>query len=171
MLSPLALKRRHRAQAWVRPYAIRHGIRTRLQDFRNACLECREIEVPRNNMNPTDSSPSNRNLRDMPAGVLEQAKKDLRRFHQGATSVERELYRDAYRWVTSDDCAWPFSFRNVCELLGFTPEELRRELIGDHSLGMLRYRMRRCGRMVSRLQISFSQLFAAERNRGARYAC
>jgi hypothetical protein len=137
----------------------------------NVRLEKREIEVSRNNMNPTDFYPSNRNFRDIASGVLEQAKKDLRRFHQGATSVERELYRDAYRWVTSDDCAWPFSFLSVCQLLGFAPEELRRELIGDHSLGMLGYRMRRCGRMVSRLQISFSQLFATERNTGARYAC
>jgi len=46
----------------------------------------------------------------MAAGVLEQAKKDLRRFHQGTTGVERELYLDAYRWVTSDDCTWPLSF-------------------------------------------------------------
>jgi len=87
----------------------------------------------------------------MAAGVLEQAKKDLRRFHQGTTGVERELYLDAYRWVTSDDCTWPLSFLNVCELLGFAPKKLRQELIGDHSLGVLRYRMRRCGRMVSRL--------------------
>ena len=107
----------------------------------------------------------------MAAGVLEQAKKDLRHFYQGATGVERELYRDAYRWVTSDDCAWPFSFLNVCEVLGLAATELRQELIDDHSLGILPYRMRRCGRMVSRLQISFSQLFATERNTGARYAC
>ena len=107
----------------------------------------------------------------MAAGVLEQAKKDLRRFHQRSAGVERELYLDAYRWVTSDDCAWSFSFRNVCELLGLLPEQLRQELISDHSLGILSYQMRRCGRAVSRLQISLSQLFAAGRNTGVKYAC
>ena len=107
----------------------------------------------------------------MAAGVLEQAKKDLRRFHQGTAGVERELYLDAYRWVTSDDCASPFSFLNVCQLLGFASMDLRQELIGDHSLGMLRYPMRRCERMVSRLQVSLTQLFATERNTGATHAC
>jgi len=34
----------------------------------------------------------------------------LRRFHGATSAIERELYLDAYRWVFSDDCSWPFSF-------------------------------------------------------------
>jgi len=122
-------------------------------------------------MDTTDLYLSKTGQREMAAGVLKQAKKDLRRFYGGTTGVEHELYLDAYRWVMSDDCAWPFSFVNVCGLMGFTPAHLRQELIGDHSLGIFRYRMRRCGRMVSGLQTSLAKLFADERNPGARYAC
>ena len=122
-------------------------------------------------MNATNFYPSKTSHRELAAGVLKQAKNDLRRFRRGTTGIERELYLDAYRWVMSDDCTWAFSFVNVCDLMGVTPTHLRRELIGDHALGIFRYGMRRGGRMVSRLQASLTQLFANERNAGARYAC
>jgi hypothetical protein len=32
-------------------------------------------------------------------------------------------------WVRSDDCAWPYSFVNVCEALGLAHEPLRRALL------------------------------------------
>ena len=41
--------------------------------------------------------------RELAAGVLKQAEQDLRRFHGAASTIERELYLDAYRWVMSDD--------------------------------------------------------------------
>jgi hypothetical protein len=108
-------------------------------------------------MNPTDFYPSETSHRDMAAGVLKQAEKDLRRFHRGTIGVARELYLDAYRWVRSDDCGWPFSFLNVCEILGVTPANLRQKLIGDQSLGMVRYQMRRCGRIIDRLESSLTR--------------
>src|ERR1700751_5036514 len=94
-------------------------------------------------MNLTDSDPSNASHREMAAGVLKQAENDLRRFHRGTSKVERELYLDAYRWVMSDDCSWPFSFLNVCQLMDLTPEQLRQELIDDQSLGIFRNGLRR----------------------------
>ncbi len=122
-------------------------------------------------MNATDLYPSKTNHQELAAGILQQAKKDLRRFHRGRSGAERELYLDAYQWVMSDDFTWPFSFVNVCQLMDVAPAHLRQELIGDHSLGIFRYRMRRCGRVVSRLQTSLTQLFASGRNPGAEYAC
>ena len=62
-------------------------------------------------------------------GVLIQAKQDLRRFRRSQDGVGRELYRDAYSWVMSNDRAWPYSFLNVCEALGFSAEALREELL------------------------------------------
>ncbi len=121
-------------------------------------------------MNTTDFYLSKTSHREMAASILKQAKDDLRRFSGATSEVERELYLDAYRWVISDDWTWPFSFVNVCELMGMTPAQLRQELIGDQSLGLFRYQMRRFGRIVSRVQTSFTQLFATERNAGARYA-
>jgi hypothetical protein len=108
---------------------------------------------------------------ELAAGVLKQVAQDLRRFRGATSKIERELYLDAYRWLTVDECSSPFSFLNICELLNLAPENVRQELIGDLSLGRFGYWKRRCGRTASRLQISFNQLFVKERNASARYAC
>ena len=83
--------------------------------------------------------------RELASGILKQSAQDLRRFHGATGAVERELYRDAYRWVISDDCSWPFSFLNVCQLLNLSPESLRQELLTDESLGLVGYLARRSG--------------------------
>ena len=68
---------------------------------------------------------------ELAAGVLKQAAQDLRRFHGATSKIEREIYFDAYRWLTVDECSSPFSFLNVCQLLNLTPDTVRQELIGD----------------------------------------
>ncbi len=91
--------------------------------------------------------------RELAAGVLKQAEQDLQRFHAAPSTIERELYLDAYRWVMSDDCSWPFSFLNVCQLLNFVPEDVRQDLTGHLSLGTFSRWVRHCARAVQRLQI------------------
>ena len=108
--------------------------------------------------------------RELAAGVLKQAAQDLRRFHGATSNVERELYLDAYRWLTVDECASPFSFLNICELLNLAPDNVRQELIGDQSLGAFSCWMRRCGRAARRFQISVGQLFVSERNASGAYS-
>src|SRR5262249_30811642 len=98
------------------------------------------------------------------AGVLKQATQDLRRFHGATTAVERELYLDAYGWLTSDDCFWPFSFLNVCQLLHLAPEAVRAEQLGDLSLGAFSYWTRRCGRAARKFQIFLRHAFTKEHN-------
>ena len=68
--------------------------------------------------------------RDLAAGVLKQAAEDLRRFRGATSKIERELYLDAYRWLTADECSSPFSFLNVCETLNLAPENVRHQVIG-----------------------------------------
>ena len=115
-------------------------------------------------MNAVEDCASGTNQKDLAAGVLKQAAQDLRRF-QGATSaIERELYLDAYRWVISDDCSWPFSFLNVCQLLNLAPESLRQELLTDASLGLFSYFARRCGRAARSFQIFLNRIFTTSRN-------
>ena len=93
-----------------------------------------------------------RSQRELAAGVLKQAEQDLRRFHGAVSAIERELYVDAYRWVISDDCNWPFSFLPVCQLLNLVPEDVRQDLIGDLSLSTFSRWARHCARGVQRLQ-------------------
>jgi hypothetical protein len=99
------------------------------------------------------------------AGVLKQAAEDLRRFHGATSAIERELYLDAYRWVISDDCSWPFSFLNICQLLNLAPENLRHELLTDASLGFFGYLARR-GKGVARSFPTFlNRVFTTSHNR------
>lgn len=102
--------------------------------------------------------------RELATGVLEQAAQDLRRFRGAATAVEREFYQDAYSWIMSDDCTWPFSFLNVCRLLNHAPENLRQELLGDLSLGFFGQCARRGSRVFRQISDSFTRRSENDRN-------
>ena len=118
-------------------------------------------------MNAVDDYHFETSRKDLAAGILKQAGLDLRRFHGGTSEIEREFYLDAYRWVISDDCSWPFSFLNVCQLLDLIPETVREEVLADMSVGALRYWSRRCGRAARKFQIFLSSALTNERNSNA----
>src|SRR6478735_4380646 len=118
-------------------------------------------------MNAADDHQFETSRRELAAGILKQAALDLRRFHDASSAVEREFYLDAHRWVTSDDCSWPFSFLNVCEALNLAPGTVREEVLGDLSLGAFGYWSRRCGRTVRKFKIFLSNIFTNERNSNA----
>ena len=118
-------------------------------------------------MNAADDYQFETSRKDLAAGILKQAAIDLRRFHGATSGVERELYLDAHRWVTADDCSWPFSFLNICQLLKLAPETVREEVLGDLSLGAFGYWSRRCGRTARRFKIFLTNLFRDERNANA----
>ena len=99
------------------------------------------------------------NQKDLAAGVLKQAAQDLRRFNGATTGVERELYLDAYHWIISDDCAWPFSFLNVCQLLNLAPDIVRLELLADASAGFFTYWSQRCARTARSIQSFLTDAF------------
>ena len=98
------------------------------------------------------------------AGVLKQAAHDLRRFRSATTAVKRELYLDAYSWITANDFSWPYSFVNVCKLLDVCPEVIRTELLADASLSWFDYWTRRAGRLSGKLRASFVHVFASCHN-------
>ena len=107
-------------------------------------------------MNVADDYQFETSRKDLAAGILKQAALDLRRFHRATSAVEREFYLDAHRWVTSDDCSWPFSFLNVCQTLNLAPEIVREEVLCDLSLGTFSYWTRRCRRAARKFQIFLS---------------
>jgi hypothetical protein len=110
-------------------------------------------------MDVADNQQFETSRRDLAAGILKQAAVDLRRFHGGTSAVEREFYLDAYRWVLSNDCSWPFSFLNVCQTLNLAPETVREEVLGDLSLGAFGYWTRRCRRAACKFQIFLTNTF------------
>jgi hypothetical protein len=118
-------------------------------------------------MNATADHQFETSQKELAAGILKQAALDLRRFHGGTSAVEREFYLDAHRWVTSDDCSWPFSFLNVCQALNLAPETVREDVLGDLSLGVFGYWTRRCGRAARRFKIFLGSIFTNERTTNA----
>lgn len=111
-------------------------------------------------MKSNDVTISERGQQELAAGVLKQVAEDLRRFHNATGKVERELYRDAYSWVMSDDYSWPFSFPNVCQILN--RPDLRQELLGDLAFGSFGQWVRRCSSAIRRLRDSLTERVAPE---------
>ena len=97
-------------------------------------------------------------------GVLKQAAYDLRRYRTATKATDRELYLDAHSWVTAYDSSWPYSFMNVCKLLGLCPEIVRTDLLADASLGPFHYWVRRAGRLSRKLSASVARAFETHRN-------
>lgn len=44
-------------------------------------------------------------------------------------SKRRGLFCDAQEWIFEENSDWPFSFENICELLGFSPQYVRQGLV------------------------------------------
>jgi len=88
----------------------------------------------------------------MAGSVLRQVAYDLRRFRGATSGVERQLYLDAYDWVTADDFSWPYSFVNICQSVNLAPEVARKELLEDASPGIVRLWTKRTGRALRAFQ-------------------
>jgi hypothetical protein len=119
-------------------------------------------------MKADDTDNHQRSRRELADGVLKQAQRDLLRFHSAVSTIERELYLDAYRWVMSDDSTWPFSFLTVCESLNLVPENVRQDLIDLQSLGALGRWARRCTQRVKRVHALLSKV-PRNRRYGGKY--
>jgi hypothetical protein len=118
-------------------------------------------------LTPPPEAPAAAPEKNLAAGVLKQAAHDLRRFRAATKGVKRELYLDAYSWITAYDFSWPYSFVNVCNLLELCPEVIRTELLADASLGLLDYWVRRAERLSGKLRASFVRVFSSYRNADA----
>jgi hypothetical protein len=96
-------------------------------------------------------------------GVLVQARRDLRRFRGARGAVGREIYVDAHSWLVSDDVRWPYSFLNVCEVLGLSPATLRKELLNDVERNWSSHSRQIAHRIATSVRGSFANVFGGRR--------
>jgi hypothetical protein len=61
--------------------------------------------------------------------ILEDAVRCYRAYAFAKSVPLKRLYIDAERWIWRNDWEWSFSYRNICEVLGFDPFCLRRGLL------------------------------------------
>ena len=76
--------------------------------------------------------------------IMQDAVECFQKHIHARDSKRRQLYVDAESWISSDDYSGTFSFNNVCDLLGMSPEYLRQGLIDWRD----RERTRRRGRLL-----------------------
>ena len=70
--------------------------------------------------------------------MLALAADDLSKYRNARQGRQRRLYRDAFRWVASNDRTWPMSFVNICEALNLSAERLRATLLNPEVSGIAR---------------------------------
>lgn len=57
--------------------------------------------------------------------VLEDAIMSLQKYALGKSRREKLLFREAEEWILESGSEWPFSFENICDALGLSPDYIR----------------------------------------------
>lgn len=80
-----------------------------------------------------ESSEAAEQIRKTPEGrllwaVLENGIEQYKRNATASGRRGRRLFREAEEWIMRDDPTWLCSFANICHVLGFDPDYLRKGL-------------------------------------------
>jgi hypothetical protein len=95
--------------------------------------------------------------------ILENALATARRDEVSSPRRRRSPRGEARAWIFSDDARWPFSYVNVCGMLGIDPRSVRQSLLQARTPnGRVRSRARLNGGSRTRM--------AADRRPGASHA-
>jgi hypothetical protein len=60
--------------------------------------------------------------------ILEDAVRCFQENHRARCGNAKRTFDEAQRWLFQSRCDWVFSFENVCAVLGFDPQYIRRGL-------------------------------------------
>ena len=108
--------------------------------------------------------------RALAAGVLQQAAADLRRFRNASDVVGREMHADAYSWFLANDTDWPYSFVNVCNVLGLSSDAVLDEVMADAPASWYSHSRRVAQRVAHSVKASVATLFASRRSASLAHA-
>ena len=70
-------------------------------------------------------SDGNEPEKNLMQAVLEDAIKTYQKYYGSGGRREARLFREAEEWIFSYNVKWPFSFENICNVLGYNPDYLR----------------------------------------------
>jgi len=65
------------------------------------------------------------NERGLMLAILRDAVECYQKYALSRDPQGEELHRDAAEWIFSNDREWPFSFENICDVLGVSAEYVR----------------------------------------------
>ena len=69
--------------------------------------------------------------RALALAVLQEAVVDLEKYRFAKRRRQQRLFWEAYEWIVSNDRRWPFSYINLCELIGMDADSARKRLLGE----------------------------------------
>jgi len=69
--------------------------------------------------------PGGGNERGLMLAILRDAVECYQKYALARDPQGEELHRDAAEWIFSTDREWPFSFENICDVLGVSAEYIR----------------------------------------------
>ena len=62
--------------------------------------------------------------------VLKDAICCFQKYASARDKMRTRLYLEARKWLMEEDNDWPFSFANICETIGLSPQYVRAGLLG-----------------------------------------
>ena len=62
--------------------------------------------------------------------VLKDAICCFQKYGSARDKMRTRLYLEARKWLMQEDSDWPFSFANICEAIGLSPQYVRAGLLG-----------------------------------------
>jgi hypothetical protein len=62
--------------------------------------------------------------------VLKDAICCFQKYASARDKMRTRLYLEARKWLMEEDNDWPFSFANICEAIGLSPQYVRAGLLG-----------------------------------------
>jgi len=65
------------------------------------------------------------NERGLMLAILKDAVECFQKYALARDPMGEDLHRDASEWIFSRDREWPFSFENICDVLGVSAEYVR----------------------------------------------
>lgn len=65
------------------------------------------------------------NERGLMLAILKDAVECFQKYALARDPMGEDLHRDAAEWIFSTDREWPFSFENICDVLGVSAEYVR----------------------------------------------
>lgn len=103
-----------------------------------------------------DQQPASPWIREyaLAAAVLNDAIRRYRLYRYAVSGKGRSIFQEEEGWIFSDNTSWPFSFINICNLLGLVPSAVRAQLQSETKEEMKEF-LKQTRRGITKSRVNF----------------
>ena len=76
--------------------------------------------------------------KELMLAVLEDGVASFLKYLHAENRTGNTLFRNAEEWIWEENSEWPFSFENICDVVGIDPQYLRQGLMRSKGLALVR---------------------------------